>query len=94
MESLMQVNSFLKHQVIYDTAKLLIGYTSEVPLPIYLYVGLISDVELTCMSGLIPKLARNEGASVMADRGFTTAWREILVVGKFGELPAKLPLVK
>ena len=79
---------------VFHTAKLLIACTPEVPLPIYLYVGSISDVELTCMSGLIPKLARNEGASVMADRGFTTVWRETLVVGKFGELSAKLSLVK
>ena len=36
-----------------------------------LYVGSISDVELTRVSGLISKLPRNESASVMADRGFT-----------------------
>ena len=29
----------------------------------------MAALELTRMSGLIPKLLRNEGASVMADRG-------------------------
>ena len=82
---MMQVNSFLKHQGIYDsslllgvttkhhnTAKLLnagapngaISYISS------LYVGSISDVQLTRVSRLIPKLSRNDGVSVMADRGF------------------------
>ena len=36
-----------------------------------LYVGLISDVELTRVSELIAKLPRNDGASVIPDRGFT-----------------------
>ena len=36
-----------------------------------LYVGLISNVVLTHVPGLISKLPRNEGASVMAVRGFT-----------------------
>ena len=36
-----------------------------------LYVGSISNVELTHVPGLITKLPRNKGASVMAVRGFT-----------------------
>ena len=36
-----------------------------------LYVGGISDVELTWVSGLLDKLADKPGVSVMADRGFT-----------------------
>ena len=83
----MQASSFLKHQVIYDfslplevttsittlTAKLLIACTPNGAISYIssLYVGSISDVELTRVSGLISKLPRNESASVMADRGFT-----------------------
>ena len=36
-----------------------------------LYVGGISDVELTRVSGLLDKLANKPSVSVMADRGFT-----------------------
>ena len=82
MQSLMQVNSFVKHQVIYDFS-LLLGVTTSiiillscslhahlmVQFPIsHHYVGSISDVKLTRVSGLIAKLPRNNGASVMADR--------------------------
>ena len=54
----------------HNTAKLLIAYTLNGAIS-YISSGLISDVELTCVSGLIFKLPRNESASVMADRGFT-----------------------
>ena len=36
-----------------------------------LYVGSISDVELTRCSGLIEKIDGKEGISIMADHGFT-----------------------
>lgn len=36
-----------------------------------LYVGSISDVELTQVSGFIQKLEGKSGISIMADRGFT-----------------------
>ena len=36
-----------------------------------LYVGSISDVELTRVSGFIESLNGKNGVSVMADRGFT-----------------------
>ena len=36
-----------------------------------LYVGSISDVELTRVSGFIQKLEGRNGISIMADRGFT-----------------------
>ena len=36
-----------------------------------LYVGSISDVELTRVSGYLETLDGKSGASVMADRGFT-----------------------
>ena len=36
-----------------------------------LYVGSISDVELTRVSGFLTKLENKPGISVMADRGFT-----------------------
>ena len=41
-----------------------------------LYVGSISDVELTRISGFINKLQDKPGISIMADRGFTI--RDIL----------------
>ena len=37
----------------------------------HLYVGSISDVELTRVSGFIEELKGKSGISVMADRGFT-----------------------
>ena len=57
----------------HNTAKLLIACTPNGAISYIssLYVGSISDVELTRVSGLISKLPRNESASVMADRGFT-----------------------
>ena len=36
-----------------------------------LFVGSISDVELTRRSGFIEKIDGKEGISIMADRGFT-----------------------
>ena len=36
------------------------------------YVGSISDVELTRVSGLLKELEGKEGISIMADRGFTS----------------------
>lgn len=36
-----------------------------------IYVGSISDVELTRNSGFIQKIDGKEGISIMADRGFT-----------------------
>ena len=36
-----------------------------------LYVGTISDVELTRVSGLLAKLEDKPGIAIMADRGFT-----------------------
>ena len=36
-----------------------------------LYVGSISDVELTRVSGLLTCLENKQGVSIMADRGFT-----------------------
>ena len=57
----------------HNTAKLLIACTPNGAISYIssLYVGSISDVELTRVSGLIPKLPNNEGVSIMADRGFT-----------------------
>ena len=37
----------------------------------HLYVGSISDVELTRSSGFLNKLQDKSGISIMADRGFT-----------------------
>ena len=36
-----------------------------------MYVGSISDIELTCVSDFLQTLEGKEGISVMADRGFT-----------------------
>ena len=57
----------------HNTTKLLIACTPNGAISYIssLYVGSISDVELTRVSGLISRLPKNEGASVMADRGFT-----------------------
>ena len=59
-----------KHQ---NTAKLLVVRTRNGAICYIssLYVGSISDAELTRVSGLIPKLPKNEDVSVVADRGFT-----------------------
>lgn len=54
----------------HNTAKFLIACTPNgVISP--LYVGSISDVELTRVSGFLQELEGKDGISVMADRGFT-----------------------
>ena len=57
----------------HNTGKVLIGCTPNgaVSFVSKLYVGSISDVELTRVSGYLETLDRKSGASVMADRGFT-----------------------
>ena len=59
-----------KHQ---NTAKCLIGCTPNGAVSFIspLYVGSISDVELTRVSGFLQTLEGKGGISVMADRGFT-----------------------
>ena len=56
-----------------NTGKVLIGCTPNgaVSFVSDLYVGAISDAELTRVSGLIQKLDGKQNISVMADRGFT-----------------------
>ena len=57
----------------HNTAKLLVCCTPNGVISFVspLYVGGISDVELTRISGLLDKLSDKPGVSVMADRGFT-----------------------
>ena len=57
----------------HNTAKVLIGCTPNgvVTFVSKLYVGSISDVELTSISGYLSTLDGEDGVSVMADRGFT-----------------------
>ena len=57
----------------HNTAKVLVACTPNgaVNFVSDLYVGAISDVELTRVSGLLPKLDGKQDISVMADRGFT-----------------------
>ena len=57
----------------HNTAKFLIGCTpnSCVSFISPLYVGSISDVELTRVSGLLNCIEDKPGISIMADRGFT-----------------------
>ena len=57
----------------HNTAKFLIGCTPNgaVSFVSSLYVGSISDVELTKKSGLLQVLEGKHNISVMADRGFT-----------------------
>ena len=57
----------------HNTAKFLIACTPNgvVCYISPLYVGSISDVELTRVSGFIQKLEGKNGISIMADRGFT-----------------------
>ena len=56
-----------------NTGKVIIGCTpnGDVRSVSDLYVGAISDAELTRVSGLIQKLDGKQNISVMADRGFT-----------------------
>ena len=57
----------------HNTGKVLVGCTPNgaVSYISQLYVGSISDVELTRVSGYLETLNGKEGVSVMADRGFT-----------------------
>ena len=57
----------------HNTAKFLIACTPNGAVSFIspLFVGSISDVELTKFSGFIEKLKDRKGISVMADRGFT-----------------------
>jgi len=57
----------------HNTAKVLIGCTPNGVISFVspLYVGGISDVELTKVSGFLDMLDGKKGVSVMADRGFT-----------------------
>ena len=57
----------------HNTSKFLVGCTPNgaVSFISQLYVGSISDVQLTSISGLIDKLKGKLNISVMADRGFT-----------------------
>ena len=57
----------------HNTGKVLIGCTPNgaVSFVSQLYVGSISDVELTKVSGFLDTLDNKSGVSVMADRGFT-----------------------
>jgi len=57
----------------HKTAKFLVGCTPNGTISCVspLYVGSISDVELTCISGFVDTLKHKPGISIMADRGFT-----------------------
>ena len=57
----------------HNTAKALVGCTPNgaVTFVSKLYVGSISDMELTRISGYLDTLDGKSGVSVMADRGFT-----------------------
>lgn len=57
----------------HNTSKFLIACTPNGAISFisHLYVGSISDVELTRVSGFIEELKGKSGISVMADRGFT-----------------------
>ena len=57
----------------HNTAKFLVAYTPNGAI-LYmspLFVGSISDVELTCPFGLLDKLKGQSGIAIMADLGFT-----------------------
>ena len=57
----------------HNTAKFLVACTPNGAISYVspLYVGSISDVELTQISGFLTKLENKPGISIMADRGFT-----------------------
>ena len=57
----------------HNTAKFLIGCTPNgcISFISQLYVGSISDVELTRVSGFLTSIQGKDGISIMADRGFT-----------------------
>lgn len=57
----------------HNTGKILVGCTPNGAISYVspLFVGSVSDVELTRVSGFLDKLEGKHGISVMADRGFT-----------------------
>ena len=57
----------------HNTAKFLIGCTPNgcISFISQLYVGSISDVEITRVSGFLDSIEGKQGISIMADRGFT-----------------------
>ena len=57
----------------HNTGKVLIGCTPNgcISFVSDMYMGSISDVQLTEVSGLLSKLEKYPGVSMMADRGFT-----------------------
>ena len=57
----------------HNTVKFLVACTpyGAICFILPVYVGSISDVELTKLSGLLEKLEDKPGISIMADRGFT-----------------------
>ena len=59
----------------HNTGKVLIGCTPNgcISFVSDMYMGSISDVQLTQVSGLLSKLEKYPGVSMMADRGFTIA---------------------
>ena len=69
----------------HNTAKFLIACTPNGCISFIspLYVGSISDVELTRVSGLLKSIEDKSGISVMADRGFT-------IKDMLGEIGVKL----
>ena len=85
----------------HNTAKLLVGCTPNGAICFlsHLYVGSISDVELTQVSGFIEALHGKAGVAIMADRGFTiknmlSPLGVKLNIPPFMEGRAKLPLAE
>ena len=70
---LMAQSSTCSNYKHHNTAKFIVGCTPNGALSFVspLYVGSITDVELTRVSGYLESLQGKEGVSVMADRGFT-----------------------
>ena len=68
--SLLSTRSYYKH---HNTAKFLVACTPNGAISFIspVFVGSISDVELTIHSGFITTLEDKPGVSIMADRGFT-----------------------
>ena len=69
----LQMQSTWSNYKHHNTAKFLVACTPNGAVSFIspLYVGSISDVELTRVSGFIEQLRGKSGASIMADRGFT-----------------------
>lgn len=57
----------------YNTAKFLVGYTPNEAISFIspMYVGSITDVQLSYCSGFLETLKDKPGISIMVDRGFT-----------------------